>query len=86
MNIEQRLLEIVKSEFNKKNVENLHLDLTFRQDLGLDSLSLTELVLACEETFNIEIDVDHPATARARTLKELYSAIVSLVDPSESNK
>lgn len=83
---EQQLLEIVKRHFNKKKLTEVHLDLAFRKDLGLDSLSLTELILACEEVFEVEIDVEHPLTAQARTLRDLYNALEMLIGHYESSK
>ena len=83
-NIEERFLDIVKKDFNKKKLKEITLDLAFRKDLGLDSLSLTELIIACEEEFNIEIDVDHPSTAEARTLRPLLDAVVHLINQTES--
>jgi len=84
--LEQQLLDIVKKQFNKKKLDNIHLDLTFRKDLGLDSLSLTELILACEEYFSIEIDVEHPATAQARSLRDLHAALVELTGQNALTK
>jgi len=85
-NIEERFMELVSTEFNRKKMSDITLDAAFRKDLGLDSLSLTELIIACEETFGIEIDVDNPATAEARTLRPLHDAVVQLVGLSESTK
>lgn len=85
-NVEQQFMNLVETEFNKKKIPVITLDTTFRKDLGLDSLSLTELILACEETFNIEIDVDHPETAQATTLRSLYNAVVQLTDQNELTK
>ena len=51
-----------------------------KKDLRLDSLSLTELIIACEDEFKIEIDMDHPDTADAKTLRDLYNGIVSLIN------
>jgi acyl carrier protein len=58
----------------------VHLDLNLKTDLGLDSLSLTELIVACEDEFSIEIDMDHPDTINAKTLRDLYNGVVLLVD------
>jgi acyl carrier protein len=82
--VETQFIEIVTKHFNKKKLQEIHLDLAFRKDLGLDSLSLTELILTCEDTFRIEIDVEHPATAEAKTLRSLYEAIVYLINQNES--
>ena len=58
----------------------LNLDLNLKTDLGLDSLSLTELVVACEDEFSIEIDMDHSDTINAKTLRDLYDGVVLLVN------
>lgn len=85
-NIKERFMELVSTEFNRKKMSDITLDAAFRKDLGLDSLSLTELIIACEETFGIEIDVDNPATIEARTLRPLYDAVVQLTDQNELTK
>ncbi len=40
------------------SVDQLTPDATFGDDLGADSLDLVELVMALEETFDIEVDED----------------------------
>ena len=52
-------------KFNENAVEVLAVDLSkltpeasFGDDLGADSLDLVELVMALEETFDIEVDED----------------------------
>jgi len=77
--IEQKLLELVDKEFNRKNLKDFTLDSTFTKELGLDSLSLTELVVACDDEFGIEIDMDLEELAVATTLRPLYNTIVRLV-------
>ena len=75
--IQQRLFAII-SKFYSPNVP-VSLDLTLRDDLKLDSLSFTELVVACEDEFNIEIDMDHLDTRTAKSVRDLYNIIVNLV-------
>jgi acyl carrier protein len=77
--IEQKLLELVDKEFNRKKLKDFTLDSTFTKELGLDSLSLTELVVACDDEFGIEIDMDLEELAVATTLRPLYNTIVRLV-------
>jgi acyl carrier protein len=36
-------------------------------------------VVACEDEFGIEIDMDHPDTQAARTVGDLYSGIQRLI-------
>ena len=75
--IQQRLLAIISKFYSPKTPVSL--DLTLRDDLKLDSLSFTELVVACEDEFGIEINMDHPDTQAARTVGDLYNIIVNLV-------
>lgn len=73
---EQRIIELAQELSDTKNV--ITLDSKFKEDLGFDSLSTTELILACEEEFNIEIDIEHEQVARARTLRDLYQGVCEL--------
>ena len=75
--IQQRLLAIISKFYSPKTPVSL--DLTLRDDLKLDSLSFTELVVACEDEFGIEIDMDHPDTRAAEIVGDLYNIIVNLV-------
>ncbi len=75
--IQQRLLAII-SKFYSPNAP-VSLDLKLRDDLKLDSLSFTELVVACEDEFGIEIDMDHPDTQAAETVGDLYLGIQRLI-------
>jgi acyl carrier protein len=75
--IQQRLLAIISKFYSPKTPVSL--DFTLRDDLKLDSLSFTELVVACEDEFGIEIDMDHPDTQAARTVGDLYSGIQRLI-------
>ena len=77
-NIKSRLLCIIDA--HKDSVVDIDLDTLLYGDLKLDSLSLTEIIVACEDEFKIEIDMDHPDTADAKTLRDLYNGIVSLIN------
>ena len=71
---------LIKIAYEYAKFDSIHLDLDLKKDLRLDSLSLTELIIACEDEFKIEIDMDHPDTADAKTLRDLYNGIVSLIN------
>jgi acyl carrier protein len=71
---------LIKIAYEYAKFDFIHLDLDLKKDLRLDSLSLTELIIACEDEFKIEIDMDHPDTADAKTLRDLYNGIVSLIN------
>ena len=69
---------LIKIAYEYAKFDFIHLDLDLKKDLKLDSL--TELIIACEDEFKIEIDMDHPDTADAKTLRDLYNGIVSLIN------
>lgn len=76
--IEDTIIKLAAQFTRGKEV--ITLDSTFKSDLKFDSLSLTEFVVACEDEFDIEIDLDHPDTANAKVLRDLYNAVLVLVN------
>lgn len=61
MNTFDRVTKILKDMDIAEGIE-LTPDTTF-EDLGLDSLSVVEITMSCEDEFGIEIDTDsNPAT------------------------
>ncbi len=50
----ERMKEIIAEQLNV-SVEELKPETNFKEDLGVDSLDLFELVMALEEEFNTEI-------------------------------
>jgi acyl carrier protein len=36
------------------------------------------MIVACEDEFKIEIDMDHPDTRNAKTVRDLYNGILVL--------
>ena len=53
--VEDKVRDILQTELGVGNINNYQLDARIREDLGADSLELTELVMAFEEEFGIEI-------------------------------
>lgn len=54
-NVEETVKRIVVEKLDRKP-EEVTLEARFIDDLGADSLDLTELLMALEEEFNIDID------------------------------
>lgn len=54
MNILERIIEIIETDYNYWNVD-VDVDTTF-DELGLDSLDCIELLLDVESEFNMKID------------------------------
>jgi acyl carrier protein len=55
VNVEETVRKIVCDRLEKKP-EQVTLEARFIEDLGADSLDVTELLMALEEEFNIDID------------------------------
>ncbi len=56
-NIELIVFRMIARQFNK-NIEEIHLSMSFIEDLGADSIDLVELIMFCEDEFKIELDVE----------------------------
>ncbi len=50
-----RIIEIIKDQLGIQDVEITE-ETNFKEDLGVDSLDLLELVMAFEEEYNIELN------------------------------
>ena len=50
-----RIIDIIREQLNIDDVEITE-DTSFKDDLGVDSLDLLELVMAFEEEYNMELD------------------------------
>ena len=57
MSVEAKVQKIIMDQLGV-SAEELKPDASFIEDLGADSLDLTELIMAMEEEFSIEIDDD----------------------------
>ena len=71
---EDKILELSKIYGKPKN--DITINSSFKEDLRMDSLSLVEFIVACEDEFDIEIDLDSDRNSKIKTLKDLHDAIV----------
>jgi acyl carrier protein len=71
---EDKILEL--SKIYGKPKTDITMNSSFKEDLRMDSLSLVEFVVACEDEFDIEIDLDSDRNSEIETLKDLHDAIV----------
>ena len=71
---EDKILELSKIYGKPKN--DITINSSFKEDLRMDSLSLVEFIVACEDEFDIEIDLDSDQNSKIKTLKDLHDAIV----------
>jgi acyl carrier protein len=76
-NIETQIIQLIK-EMKLSKSDNLNMDSCLKADVGLDSLSFTELLIEIEDRFEIEIDLDDPNLPSIRTLGDFRDAILAL--------
>lgn len=69
MSVEAKVKEIIVDQLGV-SADEVKNDATFVEDLGADSLDLTELIMAMEEEFGCEIDDDE-----AQKLMKVQDAI-----------
>ncbi|MCP4196790.1 MAG: acyl carrier protein [Proteobacteria bacterium] len=74
MEIENKVREIVCQQLDV-DAEQVKMETSFVEDLGADSLAVVELVLALEESF--EIDVPDEDTEKLRTFKDVVDYIAA---------
>ena len=55
----ERIVEILRDKCELDESVEITMDTTFK-DIDLDSLSVVEIALECEDEFGIEIDVEEP--------------------------
>ena len=70
-----RVVQILREECELDESVEITMNTTF-QDIDLDSLSVVEIALECEDEFGIQIDVEEPP----KTLGEFVTLIDSLLN------
>ena len=77
-NIEQQILQTIKDMKIGKD-QSITMHSTLKEDLNLDSLSFTELLISLEEKFEIEVDLDDPELPKLNTLNDINEVISKLI-------
>lgn len=54
MDVREKALEIISKQLGV-DADKIDMNASFTEDLGADSLDIVELIMAFEETFNVEI-------------------------------
>ena len=65
----ERVFEIIEEQLHLTGIE-LKEDMTFKDDLGADSIDLVELVMAFEEEYGIEVSYEE-LEKRVRTVGDV---------------
>lgn len=71
----ERVVQILRENCELDESVEITMNTTF-QDIDLDSLSVVEIALECEDEFGIQIDVEEPP----KTLGEFVALVNSLLD------
>ena len=77
-NIEQQILQTIKDMKIGKD-QSITMHSTLKEDLNLDSLSFTGLLISLEEQFEIEVDLDDPELPKLNTLNDINEVISKLI-------
>ena len=78
MALEERVAEIIVEQLGVSR-EEVKLEASFIDDLGADSLDIVELVMAMEETFDVEIPDDD-----AEKIQTIGDAVKYLKEKTEA--
>lgn len=79
MDIENKILTIAKLYTKNPEVSMIS---EIKDDLKMDSLSLTEFLVALEDEFNIEIDIDDPAIDDVKSLRDIWIVVTRIINPN----
>lgn len=75
MSIETEVIQVIKEAASRQEAQ---LNDSLEDDLGLDSLDQTELVMMLEESF--DLDIDDEVAEKATTVKEVVELVADLVE------
>lgn len=70
--MKEKVNEILKE---KSFCDEIISDLKLREDLGLDSLNMVELMVEIEDKFNIEIEESDLDPAELQTVGQIYALL-----------
>lgn len=70
--MKEKVNEILKE---KSFCDEITYDLNLREDLGLDSLNMVELMVELEDKFNIEIEESDLDPAALQTVSQIYALV-----------
>lgn len=73
-----KVREIVADQFCIEPVEQLDNEANFIRDLGADSLDVVELVMALEESFELEVSDEY--TSQIQTVEQAAEIISQILD------
>lgn len=71
----ERIVQILRDKCELDESVEITMDTTFK-DIDLDSLSVVEIALECEDEFGIQIDVEEPP----KTMRAFVALVDSLLD------
>lgn len=76
--ITTRVLSIMSSLFDNLAEDTLTPDLSFKSDLGLESIDIIDLVMAVETAYNISIDMTNAKSLT--TIQDFIDYIAPLIE------
>lgn len=78
--LEARLIELIREILMERHIDrSVSIDDNLRLDVGLTSLDMTNLVLAIESSFSLEIPESKITTANFRSVRAICALISELL-------
>jgi len=82
--IRQQVVEVIAEEF-ELDPKDLGPEVTFYEDLDLDSLDAVDMVVALEKSFGMKLS-DEEAFRAVRTMDDLFNLVISLKKKIEQER
>jgi len=79
-NLKKMVLELASKEFNR-SVESIPLDSSLILELGIDSLTIAELIMAVEE--KLSITIPDKINVELNTLRDIINYVAKLSKPQK---
>lgn len=76
----QKICEILKSIIP---LDNFFPEMSLKDDLGIDSLALVNVLVQLEETFDITIDISDLSLEKLKTIGNLYTLVEKYISNKE---
>ena len=75
MTVETKVKKVIAQKIPDIDIEDIVPEASLIEDLGADSLTIVELVMTFEDTFDIEIDEDKDKAAEILTVQNAIDLV-----------
>ncbi len=76
-NLEERIINLISENLGVAK-EEITPESSFRKDLGVETLTITDLLAKIQEEFNL--DLEEVKTEKVKTVKQLINLVISEIE------